>query len=61
VGPLYDVYGRKVPVAGAMFCAAVSQVLMAFSVNVFPMYITGYILSFPLLVTNTCPYIPDLI
>lgn len=25
------------------------------------MYVIGYILSFPLLVTNTCPYIPDLI
>ena len=25
------------------------------------MYITGYILTIPLLVTNTCPYVPDLI
>lgn len=61
VGPLYDVFGRKIPVASAMFLGAASQAIIAFAVNVFPMYVIGYIMSFPLLFTNTCPYIPDLI
>ena len=61
IGPIYDVVGRKVPVVAAMFIACASQITIAFSVNVFPMYVIGYLLSLPLLVTNTCPYVPDLI
>lgn len=61
IGPLYDVFGRKVPVVCAMFIAAISQITIAFSINVFPMYLIGYLLTLPLLVTNTCPYVPDLI
>lgn len=60
IGAIYDLVGRKNPVVFSMLLGGVSQILIAYAPN-FTLYAIGLSMTIPIVVTSSCPYVPDLI
>ena len=61
VGFVFDIFGRKLPMALGYFCTAIGLLMLPFFDKVYPWFLIARLLIALCSITVNCPFIPDYI